>query len=77
MEKNPLRIALFAGSFDPFTIGHADIVRRALALFDRLVIVVAVNPEKHCMFTEEQRLDAIRRLYAGEARVSVMSKPTD
>lgn len=73
MEKNPLRIALFAGSFDPFTIGHADIVRRALALFDRLVIVVAVNPEKHCMFTEEQRLDAIRRLYAGEARVSVMS----
>ena len=36
MEKNPLRIALFAGSFDPFTIGHADIVRRALALFDRL-----------------------------------------
>ena len=68
-----VRAALFAGSFDPFTIGHADIVRRALALFDRLVIAVAVNPAKHCMFSEKERVDAIRQLYAGDPRVEVLA----
>lgn len=63
--------ALFAGSFDPFTIGHDDIVRRALRLFDRLYVVVTVNPEKHYMFSAEERVEAIRKLYAGEPRVVV------
>ena len=70
-ENNP-RIAVFAGSFDPYTIGHDDIARRALKLFDRLVIVVAVNPEKHYMFSAEERLAAIRALYKDEPRVSVV-----
>ena len=65
------RIALFAGSFDPFTIGHDDIVRRALALFDK--VVVAVNPEKRHMFTVEERVEAIRHLYQGNRRVEVMA----
>lgn len=65
------RTAVFAGSFDPFTIGHDDIVRRALRLFDRLYVVVAVNPEKRYMFTVDERLAAVRRLYAAEPRVSV------
>ncbi len=67
------RVALFAGSFDPFTIGHADIVRRALPLFDRLVIVVAVNPEKRHMFTVDERVEAIRNLYRGDGRVEVVA----
>lgn len=67
------RVAVFAGSFDPFTIGHDDIVRRALMLFDRLVIVVARNPEKKYMFTAEERVEAIRKLYRHDPRVSVMA----
>ena len=68
-----LRKALFVGSFDPFTIGHADMARRALELFDALVIGVGVNPRKQHLFTDEQRLDAIRRLYADDKRVEVVA----
>lgn len=67
------RVAVFAGSFDPYTIGHDDIAWRALRLFDRLVIVVARNPEKHYMFSTEERVEAIRKLYRDERRVSVMA----
>ncbi len=67
------RVAVFAGSFDPFTIGHDDIARRALRLFDKLVIVVARNPEKRYMFTAEERVEAIRKLYRDELRVSVVA----
>ncbi len=67
------RVAVFAGSFDPFTIGHDDIVRRALRLFDRLVVVVARNPQKHYMFTAEERVEAIGKLYRDEPRVSVVA----
>ncbi len=67
------RVAVFAGSFDPFTIGHDDIVRRALSLFDRLVVVVARNPQKHYMFTAEERVEAIGKLYRDEPRVSVVA----
>ena len=59
------------GSFDPFTIGHDSVVRRALPLFDRLVIGVGVNSGKQCMLTPEQRVEAISRLYAGEPRIEV------
>lgn len=72
-KENVERVAVFAGSFDPYTIGHDDIVRRALMLFDRLVIVVARNPEKKYMFTTEERVEAIRKLYRDERRVSVMA----
>ena len=63
------RVAVFAGSFDPYTIGHDDIAWRALRLFDRLVIVVARNPEKHYMFSTEERVEAIRKLYRHDPRV--------
>lgn len=68
MEKT----GLFAGSFDPFTIGHASIVRRALPLFDRLVIGVGVNEQKRYSQTAAQRVEAIRRLYDGDSRIEVM-----
>lgn len=65
------RTAIFVGSFDPFTIGHDSIVRRALQLFDRLIIGVGVNIGKRYMLSAEERVDAIRRLYSDEPRISV------
>ena len=73
MAENNLRIALFSGTFDPFTIGHADIVKRALGLFDRLIIAVAVNPTKHTLYSVEERVNAIQRLYSGEKRIKVVA----
>ena len=65
------RTGIFVGSFDPFTIGHASVVRRALPLFDRLVIGVGVNAGKRYMSSTEDRVAAISRLYADDSRVTV------
>lgn len=65
------RTGIFVGSFDPFTIGHDSVVRRALALFDYLVIGVGVNQGKRYMLTADERVDAIRSLYRDEPRISV------
>ena len=66
------RTGIFVGSFNPFTIGHDSIVRRALPLFDRLVIgVVGDNVHKPDMPSAEERMQAIRDLYADEPRISV------
>lgn len=67
------RTALFAGSFDPFTVGHASVVERALPLFDRLVIAVGINAEKATATAAAYRVAAIAGLYAGDGRVEVMS----
>ncbi|MBR1933117.1 MAG: pantetheine-phosphate adenylyltransferase [Prevotella sp.] len=66
------KTGVFVGSFDPFTIGHDSIVRRALPLFDRLVIgVVGDNVQKPYMRPAEERMQAISRLYAGEPAIEV------
>ena len=68
------KTGIFVGSFNPFTIGHDSIVRRALPLFDRLVIgVVGDNVHKPDMPSAEERMQAIRDLYAGEERIEVKS----
>ena len=64
---------LFPGSFDPFTLGHADIVKRALNLFDEVVIAVGYNENKTGWMPVEERVNAIRKLYADEPRVKVES----
>ena len=64
--------ALFQGSFDPFTKGHADIVDRALPFFDRIVIAVMVNIHKQGLLTPEQRKALIEEVYRNEPRVSVV-----
>lgn len=67
-----MRTGIFVGSFNPYTIGHDSIVRRALPLFDRLVIgVVGDNVHKPDMPTAEDRMQVIRELYADEARIEV------
>ena len=65
------RTGIFVGSFDPFTIGHDSVVRRALALFDHLVIGVGVNQNKRYMLSADERVEAIRSLYRDEPRISV------
>ena len=64
-------LALFTGSFDPYTIGHDDILRRALPLFDRIVIAIGVNERKQYMLTTDERCRAIEQLYKDEPKVSV------
>lgn len=67
-----MRKGLFVGSFNPFTIGHESIVRRALPLFDRLVIgVVGDNVHKPDMPSAEERMQTIKDLYADEPRIEV------
>ena len=68
-----MKTGLFAGTFDPFTIGHASVVRRALQLFDRVVVAVGVNDAKHPEMTAQQRVEAIRSLYADDERVTVVA----
>lgn len=65
--------ALFPGSFDPFTAGHEAVLRRVLPLFDRVVVAVGVNSEKHCMFSPEERVERIRQALADCPTVEVVS----
>ncbi len=55
-------VALYAGSFDPITLGHLDVLRRARRLFDRIVLAIGDNPDKPALFTFEERLDMARVL---------------
>ena len=67
-----MNIAIYPGSFDPITLGHLDIIRRAAACFDRLYVCVMVNCEKKLpMFTPERRLELIRRSVADIPNVAV------
>jgi pantetheine-phosphate adenylyltransferase len=66
------RIALFPGTFDPITIGHLDIIHRALPLFDRLIIGIGRNANKSSMFSEEQRMKWIKEIFRDNPNVSVV-----
>ena len=68
-----MRTALFPGSFDPFTAGHEAIVRRALALFDKIYIAVGVNTDKKYMFSIEERLKIIRDFFPDDKRIETVS----
>ncbi len=67
------RIALFPGTFDPITIGHQDIIDRALTLFDKVVIGIGRNANKVPMFTEEQRMKWVREIYSNNPNVDVVT----
>src|ERR1700712_911687 len=68
-----MRICLFPGTFDPVTLGHTDIIERALPLFDKFVIGIGRNSNKTAMFTEEQRLDWLKEIYKAEPKISVLA----
>lgn len=64
-----MRICLFPGTFDPVTLGHTDIIQRALPLFDKIVVGIGVNAAKNPMFTAEQRMEWFNEIYADEPKV--------
>ena len=66
------KIAVFPGSFDPFTVGHESIVLRAIDLFDKIILGIGSNTGKTPFFTAGQRLEMLKELFAGNPKVEVM-----
>ena len=66
-----MKIAIYPGSFDPVTIGHLNIIRRAAGIFDKLIVCVMVNAGKTPMFTLEERVELIKRVTADLPNVTV------
>ena len=65
------KIAIFPGSFSPFTVGHQSIVDRALPLFDKIIISIGINSEKNQYFSIEERLQWIKDVYANNVKIEV------
>lgn len=63
------RICLFPGTFDPVTLGHVDIITRAIPLFDKIIVGIGKNVTKEPMFSAEQRVEWIRQIFKGEPKV--------
>jgi pantetheine-phosphate adenylyltransferase len=68
-----MKTAVFPGSFDPITTGHVDLVRRAIPLFDRIVVAVGINSQKKYLFGLEQRMQWLREVFADQPTVEVDS----
>ncbi|MCG2431158.1 pantetheine-phosphate adenylyltransferase [Aequorivita xiaoshiensis] len=68
-----MRRAVFPGTFDPITLGHLDIINRALPLFDEIIIAIGVNADKKTMFTLEERLKFIEDIFKDQKKISVES----
>ena len=66
-----MRRAIFPGSFDPITLGHVDIINRALPLFDEIIIAIGINADKKYMFTLEERIKFIKENYSNEPKIKV------
>jgi pantetheine-phosphate adenylyltransferase len=66
-----MRLALYAGSFDPVTFGHLDLIQRAAALFDWVVVAIGRHPTKKPLFSTDERCDLIREVTTGMANVEV------
>jgi len=67
-----MRKAIFPGSFDPITLGHQDIIQRAIPLFDEIVIAIGINAEKKYMFPIEERKKFIEETFQNEPKISVI-----
>lgn len=67
------RIAVFPGSFDPFTIGHQSIVRRAAELFDKIIIAIGINDKKQSTHSEQERITQIKKAVKGIENIEVIS----
>lgn len=64
-QKQKENIAVYPGSFDPITLGHLNVIKRAAALFDKVIVCVMVNSEKSGLFTRDERVELIRRVLNG------------
>jgi pantetheine-phosphate adenylyltransferase len=68
-----MRKAIFPGSFDPITLGHEDIIRRGITLFDEIVIAIGINAEKKYMFSLEERKQFLEETFKDEPKVSIIT----
>ena len=66
-----MKIAVFPGSFDPITKGHVDLVKRAIPLFDKIIVAIGVNSQKNYLFTLEERLAWLNKVFESEPTVEV------
>tara|TARA_Y100000588_G_C14161486_1_gene885034 strand:+ start:880 stop:1338 length:459 start_codon:yes stop_codon:yes gene_type:complete len=66
-----MRKAVFPGSFDPITLGHTDIIERALPLFDEIILAIGTNSNKNYMFTLEERLRFLKETFKNEPKITV------
>ena len=66
-----MKIAVYPGSFDPVTNGHLDVLKRALNIFDKVIVLIAINPHKTSRFSPEERMAMIEETVEGEPRVEV------
>jgi pantetheine-phosphate adenylyltransferase len=71
--KDMGKVAIYAGSFDPITYGHIDIVERALKIFDKVILAIANNAEKRSLFTIEERLEIVKAIFRDTPNVIVDS----
>lgn len=71
-----MRIAVFAGSFDPVTLGHEEIIRRGVKLFDKIIVGVGINSSKQSLFHAEKRVEWVQRILADLPQVEVYSYDT-
>ena len=65
------KIAVFPGSFSPFTIGHQSVIKKALPLFDKIIISIGINCEKNQYFSIEERMQWIKDVYANNPKIEV------
>ena len=68
-----MKRALFPGSFDPLTLGHYDIIKRGVTLFDEIIVAIGINADKKYMFSLEQRQQFIEDAFADEPKIKVMT----
>ncbi len=68
-----MRRAIFPGSFDPLTLGHYDIIKRGITLFDELLIAIGINADKKYMFSLEERTDFIKNAFKDEPKIKVVT----
>jgi pantetheine-phosphate adenylyltransferase len=65
------RVAIYPGSFDPITNGHLSLLRRSLQIFDKIIVAIAINPEKRPLFTLEERLDILKLVLKDYPRIQI------
>lgn len=68
-----MKTCVFAGTFDPPTVGHKEIVKKALQIFDGVTVALMINTDKTCLFTEEERLSLLNELFGADERIKVIS----
>ncbi|MFN0202489.1 MAG: pantetheine-phosphate adenylyltransferase [Bacteroidia bacterium] len=69
----PPKIAIFAGSFDPITLGHTEIALRGLKVFDKIVVALGINSQKKYLFSLEQRLEMLQKTFENEPNIEIIS----